>query len=157
MKHKNNQLLKETHKFDVVIWITVSKEMSLAKLQKDLASKLDVKFSSNECETTRVGMLFETLSFKFSRFVMILDDVWERVYLEKRNALKELSLARQSVNGLEDGVIQQLRFSYDRLKDQQLQHYFLNCALYPGDFTIREIDLVHLWIVEGLVEEMNSR
>ncbi|XP_040960296.1 probable disease resistance protein At4g27220 [Gossypium hirsutum] len=216
MKHINNQLLKETHKFDVVIWITVSKEMSLAKLQKDLASKLDVKFSGNECETTRAGMLFETLSFKFSRFVMILDDVWEKVSLEKplaeeeawnlfleivggnilnipglepvaksitkhcaglplgvivvaacmkglddlfewRNALKELSLARQSVNGLEDEVIQQLRFSYDRLKDQKLQHCFLNCALYPAGFAIREIDLVHLWIAEGLVEEMNSR
>ncbi|TYH46583.1 hypothetical protein ES332_D11G347300v1 [Gossypium tomentosum] len=250
MKHINNQLLKETHKFDVVIWITVSKEMSLAKLQKDLASKLDVKFSGNECETTRAGMLFETLSFKFSRFVIILDDVWEKVSLEKvgipessngsklvlttrsldvcrhvgcnrviqikplaeeeawnlfleivggnilnipglepvaksitkhcaglplgvivvaacmkglddlfewRNALKELSLARQSVNGLEDEVIQQLRFSYDRLKDQKLQHCFLNCALYPAGFAIREIDLVHLWIAEGLVEEMNSR
>ncbi|PPD73671.1 hypothetical protein GOBAR_DD29401 [Gossypium barbadense] len=250
MKHINNRLLKETHKFDVVIWITVSKEMSLAKLQKDLASKLDVKFSGNECETTRAGMLFETLSFKFSRFVIILDDVWEKVSFEQvgipessngsklvlttrsldvcrhvgcnrviqikplaeeeawnlfleivggnilnipglepvaksitkhcaglplgvivvaacmkglddlfewRNALKELSLARQSVNGLEDEVIQQLRFSYDRLKDQKLQHCFLNCALYPADFAIREIDLVHLWIAEGLVEEMNSR
>ncbi|KAG8479424.1 hypothetical protein CXB51_029208 [Gossypium anomalum] len=73
----------EVQKLEFGGWEDVSKEMSLAKLQKDLASKLDVKFSGNECETTRAAMLFETLSFKFSRFVMILDDVWEKVSLEK--------------------------------------------------------------------------
>ncbi|XP_039033297.1 disease resistance protein RFL1-like [Hibiscus syriacus] len=41
MKVINNQLLKETEKFDTVIWITVSKEMSISKLQKDIASKLE--------------------------------------------------------------------------------------------------------------------
>ncbi|KAE8725271.1 hypothetical protein F3Y22_tig00009009pilonHSYRG00390 [Hibiscus syriacus] len=82
MKVINNQLLKETGKFDIVIWITVSKEMNVAKLQKDIASKIGVEFSGDEDETTRAGRLFETLSQK-SRFMMILDDLWEKVSLER--------------------------------------------------------------------------
>ncbi|KAL4377018.1 hypothetical protein GQ457_02G037990 [Hibiscus cannabinus] len=248
MKLVNNQLLKETGKFDIVIWITVSKEMSIAKLQRDIASKIGVDFSGDEDETTRAGKLFETLSQKISRFVMILDDLWKKVSLERigipepfvgsklvlttrsadvckqidckvievkclteeeawklfsekvgpnilnnpeveliarpiakrcrglplgvitiascmrgiddicewRNALTELSLHKTSVNGLKDEVFQQLRFSYDRLKDPKLQDCFLSCALYPEDCEIREEKLIQLWIAEGLVEEVDS-
>ncbi|KAK9016686.1 hypothetical protein V6N11_079181 [Hibiscus sabdariffa] len=247
MKLINNQLLKETGKFDIVIWITVSKEMSIAKLQKDIASKIGVAFCGDEDETTRAGKLFETLSQK-SRFVMISDDLWDKVSLERieipepsvgsklvlttrssdvcrqvdcrvikvkpltkeeawklflemvghdilnsqgvepiarsianqcaglplgvitiascmrgiddicewRNALNELSLHKRSVNGLKDEVFQQLRFSYDRLKDGKLQDCFLTCALYPEDWEIREEKLIQLWIAEGLVEEVDS-
>ncbi|PPR97976.1 hypothetical protein GOBAR_AA22684 [Gossypium barbadense] len=81
-----------------------------------------------------------------------IDDLYEW-----RNALKELSDRKKSVNGLEEEVFQQLRFSYDRLKDPKLQHCFLSCALYPEDWGIEERELVRLWIAEGLVEEMDSR
>ncbi|PPD70138.1 hypothetical protein GOBAR_DD32982 [Gossypium barbadense] len=74
MKLINNQLLQEREKFDIVIWITASKEMSIAKLQKAIASQIKVTFCGDECETTRARMLFETLSRK-SRFVVILDDI----------------------------------------------------------------------------------
>ncbi|KAB2008048.1 hypothetical protein ES319_D10G072100v1 [Gossypium barbadense] len=251
MKLINNQILKETWNFNSVIWITVSKEMSTAKLQKDIAIKIGVTFSGDEDETTKAGMLFETLSRK-SRFLMILDDLWDRIFLDKvgipepsagskivlttrsfdvcrqvgccrvvkinplaeeeawnlflekvgrvvlnipnlepiaksiakhcaglplaiitvascmkgiddlykwRNALKELSLYVKSVNGLEDDVFQQLRFSYDRLKDLKLQHCFLSCALYPEDFRIKEEDLIQLWIAlwrKWMVGRQNS-
>ncbi|TYI03316.1 hypothetical protein ES332_A11G330000v1 [Gossypium tomentosum] len=248
MKLINNQLLQEREKFDIVIWITVSKEMSIAKLQKDMASKIGVSFCGDEDEITRAGMLLEALSRK-RRSVIILDDLWQEVPLDKvgipeqssgsklvlttrsfdvcrkmscraitvkplveeeswklfsekvgrgilnipevepiakkivercaglplgvitvascmkdiddlyewRNALKELSDRKKSVNGLEEEVFQQLRFSYDRLKDPKLQHCFLSCALYPEDWEIEERELVQLWIAEGLVEEMDSR
>ncbi|MBA0637299.1 hypothetical protein Godav_029505 [Gossypium davidsonii] len=81
MKLINNQLLQEREKFDIVIWITASK-ISIAKLQKDIASQIKVTFCGDECETRKAGMLFETLSRK-SRFVVILDDIWEPVSLEK--------------------------------------------------------------------------
>ncbi|KAK8712329.1 hypothetical protein V6N13_147569 [Hibiscus sabdariffa] len=81
LKVINNQLLKETAKFDIVIWVTVSKQMSIAKLQKDIASKIGVTFNGDEDETTRAGMLFETLSQK-SRFVLILDDLWNKISFE---------------------------------------------------------------------------
>ncbi|KAK8589076.1 hypothetical protein V6N13_087953 [Hibiscus sabdariffa] len=76
---------------------------------------------------------------------------------EWRNALKELSLGKKSVNGLEDEVFQQLRFSYDRLQDLKLQQCFLSCALYPEDCIIEESRLIQLWIDEGLVDEMDSQ
>ncbi|KAK8573717.1 hypothetical protein V6N13_009805 [Hibiscus sabdariffa] len=209
--------------------------MSIAKLQRDIASRIGVDFSGDEDETTRAGMLFETLSQK-SRFVMILDDLWEKVSLERigipepfvgsklvlttrsadvckqmdckvievkrlteeeawklfsekvgtdilnnpeveliarpiakrcrglplgvitmatcmsgiddicewRNALTELSLHKKSVNGLKDEVFQQLRFSYDRLKDPKLQECFLSCALYQEDEEIEEKKLFQL-------------
>ncbi|TYG47487.1 hypothetical protein ES288_D11G342800v1 [Gossypium darwinii] len=82
MKLINNQLLQEREKFDIVIWITASKEISIAKRQKDIASQIKVTFCGDECETRKAGMLFETLSRK-SRFVVILDDIWEPVSLEK--------------------------------------------------------------------------
>ncbi|KAE8678082.1 hypothetical protein F3Y22_tig00111445pilonHSYRG00113 [Hibiscus syriacus] len=80
MKVINNQLVKEIAMFDTVIWITVSKETSIAKLQKDIASQIKVTFCGDESETIRAGMISETLSRK--RFVMILDDIWEKISLE---------------------------------------------------------------------------
>ncbi|XP_040935938.1 probable disease resistance protein At4g27220 [Gossypium hirsutum] len=82
MKLINNQLLKEMGKFHIVIWITVSKDKSISKLQKDMESKIGISFCGDEDEITRAGMLFETLSRK-SGLVMILDDIWEEVSLEK--------------------------------------------------------------------------
>ncbi|PPR93162.1 hypothetical protein GOBAR_AA27513 [Gossypium barbadense] len=82
MKLINNQLLKEMGKFHIVIWITVSKDKSISKLQKDMESKIGISFCVDEDEITRAGMLFETLSRK-SGLVMILDDIWEEVSLEK--------------------------------------------------------------------------
>ncbi|KAG8479422.1 hypothetical protein CXB51_029205 [Gossypium anomalum] len=248
MKLINNQLLQEREKFDIVIWTSVSKDTSIAKLQKDMAKEIGVRFCGDEDEIKRAGKLFEALSRK-RRSVIILDDLWQEVSLDKvgipepstgsklvlttrlfdvcrkmscraikvkplveeeswklfsekvgrgvlntpdvepiakkivercaglplgvitvascmkdvddlcewRNALKELSDRRKSVNGWEGEVFQQLRFSYDRLKDPKLQHCFLSCALYPEDWEIEERELVRLWIAEGLVEEMDSR
>ncbi|XP_052479669.1 disease resistance protein RFL1-like [Gossypium raimondii] len=44
MKLINNQRLQEREKFDIVIWITASKEMSIAKLQMAIASQIKVTF-----------------------------------------------------------------------------------------------------------------
>ncbi|XP_016686345.2 probable disease resistance protein At1g52660 [Gossypium hirsutum] len=82
MKLINNLLLEETGRFDIVIWTTVSKEMSIAKLQKVMASKIGVSFCGDEDEITRAGMLFEALSRK-RRSVIILDDLWQEVPLDK--------------------------------------------------------------------------
>ncbi|XP_039029051.1 disease resistance protein RPS5-like [Hibiscus syriacus] len=195
--------------------------MCIAKLQKDIASKIGIKFSRDEDETTRAGMLFETLSQK-SRFVMILDDLWEKVSLERigipepsngsklvlttrssdvcrqlgcrvikvkslteedawklflekvgrdifnilgvepiarsivkrvQECTERIKPQKKSANGFNDEMFQQLQFSYDRLKDPALQHCFLSCALYQEE----EEGLIQLWVVEGLVEEMESK
>ncbi|XVF41142.1 hypothetical protein PTKIN_Ptkin01aG0256400 [Pterospermum kingtungense] len=76
MKHINNQLLKET-RFDQVIWVNVSKELNLVKVQQDIACAMDYHLPKNELEwPTALVKILET-----KRFVMILDDVWERFSL----------------------------------------------------------------------------
>ncbi|XVF70467.1 hypothetical protein PTKIN_Ptkin11bG0163900 [Pterospermum kingtungense] len=72
MKHINNQLLKE-NQFDAVIWVTVSREFNVVKLQEDIARALDYDLPENKLEwpTLLMGIL------ERKRYVLILDDVWE--------------------------------------------------------------------------------
>ncbi|XP_039033293.1 probable disease resistance protein At5g63020 [Hibiscus syriacus] len=135
---------QERGKFDTVIWITVSNETSIATAE-DVASKIGVEFSGDE-ETTRAGMLFENLSQK-GRFVMILDDLWAKVSLE-RIGIPELS--NGGWNQLQDQLLSVVQVALGN----NYSSFF--CALYPEDWEIEEEDLIQLWIREGLVEEMDS-
>ncbi|XP_022722320.1 probable disease resistance protein At1g61300 [Durio zibethinus] len=83
MKHINNQLLKENErfKFNPLIWVTVSKETNIAKLQNDIASAMNVSLS-NDDETRRSGELYEMLARK-GKYVLILDDLWDNLSLEE--------------------------------------------------------------------------
>ncbi|XP_017629289.1 disease resistance protein UNI-like [Gossypium arboreum] len=78
MKHINNQLLKEDQ-FHKVIWVTVSKEMNVSKVQEDIARCL--KHSLPEDELERATTLNHAL--ERTSYVLILDDVWERFSLSK--------------------------------------------------------------------------
>ncbi|KAI4296639.1 hypothetical protein L6164_036583 [Bauhinia variegata] len=82
MSEINNRLLKENRHFDCVIWVSVSKEISLEKLQKAIGEKLDVDLSKFQDETTRAAALFEALERR-GRFVLILDDLWEPFSFER--------------------------------------------------------------------------
>ncbi|KAI7991473.1 Disease resistance protein SUMM2 [Camellia lanceoleosa] len=55
-----------------------------------------------------------------------------------------------------EGLFEQLKFSYSRLKDEQERHCFLYCALYPEDHDINREELIEYWIAEGLISEMNN-
>ncbi|XVF78069.1 hypothetical protein PTKIN_Ptkin14bG0098700 [Pterospermum kingtungense] len=81
MKLINNQLLKMNDKFGVVIWITVSKEMSIFKMQNRIARTMDKKLDEDEDETIRAGMVYEMLSK--GKYVLILDDLWDKLSLEE--------------------------------------------------------------------------
>ncbi|XP_022717078.1 probable disease resistance protein At1g61300 [Durio zibethinus] len=81
MKLINNQLLKETEKFNRVIWITVSKELKISKLQDGIAKAMQESLPEVEDEAIRAGVLNEMLSQK-GKYVLILDDLWDKVSLE---------------------------------------------------------------------------
>ncbi|PIA27388.1 hypothetical protein AQUCO_07800020v1, partial [Aquilegia coerulea] len=75
------------------------------------------------------------------------DDIREwRVAL---NDLRESSKRNMSMDAL---VIERLKFSYSRLKEEVLKECFLYCALYPEDCQIDPEDLINYWIMEGLIE-----
>ncbi|RWR72048.1 putative disease resistance protein [Cinnamomum micranthum f. kanehirae] len=73
-----NNRLKESHMFDIVIWVTVSGEGSPRKVQNDIAERLkctvidmsDDRLKANICHHLRG-----------KKFLLILDDIWERIDL----------------------------------------------------------------------------
>ena len=76
MKHIYNQLLKETkHK---VIWVTVSTQLNINKLQQDIATAMDIG-ALPEPEQERAAVLADELGQR--RHVLILDDVWKKFSL----------------------------------------------------------------------------
>uniref|UniRef100_A0A2N9GWE2 Uncharacterized protein n=1 Tax=Fagus sylvatica TaxID=28930 RepID=A0A2N9GWE2_FAGSY len=81
MKQINNCLLKETDRFDNVIWVTVSKASKVFELQNDIARNLDLDLSKYEDVTLRAGKLNIALENR-KRYVLILDDMWEAFCLE---------------------------------------------------------------------------
>ncbi|KAK1584030.1 hypothetical protein Q3G72_029221 [Acer saccharum] len=252
MKHIHNELLREA-KFHKVIWVTVSQEFDVFKLQKEIASALgeDLKKDKEEImdKTIRAAMLSKILESR-KRHVLILDDVWKRFFLHDvgipepsisngcklvlttrsielalsmgceairvaplsdgdalnlflnhcgrdvyaptlestlkevlkqcaglplaiviigssmrgehevrmwKNALNKLKKNAGNAKGMADEVFQRLKFSYDRLPNAEMKQCFLYCALYPEDFEISKEELIEYWIVEGLIDEMETR
>ncbi|KAI9186645.1 hypothetical protein LWI28_019443 [Acer negundo] len=248
MKHIHNELLREA-KFDKVIWVTVSQECDVFKLQEKIASALDEDLSKHEDEAIHAAMLSKILETR-KRHVLILDDVWKRYCLQEvgipepsisngcklvlttrsmelaksmdceairvaplsegealnlflnhagrevcvpnlestlkevveqcaglplaikiigstmrgendvhvwKNALNKLKKQAGSAEGMVDEVFPRLKFSYDRLKNAKMKQCFLYCALYPEDFEISKEELIEYWIVEGLLDVMDTR
>ncbi|KAG4204237.1 hypothetical protein ERO13_A04G036100v2 [Gossypium hirsutum] len=81
MKHIHNDLLKE-QRFERVIWVTISKEFDIVKLQDDIASALNGYMPKEGNKVRRAAILSEMLK-KVGKHVLILDDVWDKVSLEE--------------------------------------------------------------------------
>ncbi|XP_058106507.1 disease resistance protein SUMM2-like [Magnolia sinica] len=230
------------------IWVTVSNDSNIERLQNGIARVIELKLSNEEDEMRRKMKLFEALKRK-GKFVIILDDMWKSFPLEKvgipegntfkivlttrslnvcrgmkcqekvrvevlseeeawqlfkeklgadmvlsievevlaklvtkeccglplgiitvaramtekddisewRNALEELKCSTTDIEGMEDEVFLCLKFSYDRLKSDQIRACFLHCALYPEDYQFSAEELIQNWMTEGLIDEMGDR
>ncbi|KAF8369378.1 hypothetical protein HHK36_032611 [Tetracentron sinense] len=74
----NNQFLRRgTHDFDVVIWIIVSKEYNVKRVQKDIGERVGLPFPEDLSQASCAARIFSALSNK--KFVLLLDDIWDRV------------------------------------------------------------------------------
>ncbi|XP_058106031.1 probable disease resistance protein At4g27220 [Magnolia sinica] len=71
MKEINNRCTK-TRNFDVVIWITVSKDLNLGLIQEEIGNRLGMKFDGNEEKGDKLFAWLKNL-----RYLLILDDLWE--------------------------------------------------------------------------------
>ncbi|AEE32835.1 putative P-loop containing nucleoside triphosphate hydrolase [Arabidopsis thaliana] len=80
----NNRLLQQkANGFDFVLWVFVSKNLNLQKIQDTIREKigfLDRTWTSKS-EEEKAAKIFEILSKR--RFALFLDDVWEKVDLVK--------------------------------------------------------------------------
>ncbi|KAK3188593.1 hypothetical protein Dsin_028154 [Dipteronia sinensis] len=123
---------------------------------------LELFFEKAELDISKVPTLKETVELVVTQcaglplaIVTIASSLkGEHDIREWRNALSELSNNVRSIKVRDDEIFVRLKFSYDRLKEERIQHCFLNCALYPEDHDIPKNELVDCWIAEGLVDEM---
>ncbi|MFQ6641244.1 hypothetical protein Gotur_016731, partial [Gossypium turneri] len=83
MKHIHNDLLKQ-QRFKRVIWVTISKEFNVIKVQDDIAAALKLKedWPTEGDKLRRAAILSEMLK-NAGKHVLILDDVWDKVSLEE--------------------------------------------------------------------------
>ncbi|RWR88328.1 disease resistance-like protein isoform X1 [Cinnamomum micranthum f. kanehirae] len=80
-KKEKEEELRATREFDYVIWVTVSKQLNLQKIQKEIMSRLDLKFDEKDSYQDRSIQLREWLSNK--RYLLILDDLWNSFNLSE--------------------------------------------------------------------------
>ncbi|XP_059642077.1 probable disease resistance protein At5g63020 [Cornus florida] len=83
LKKLNNELATQlsTGEFDEVIWIVVSKDLVVEKVQDEIGEKLGFPDEtwSNKSQHQKREAIFRVLKQK--KFVLLLDDIWERLDL----------------------------------------------------------------------------
>ncbi|ESQ29320.1 hypothetical protein EUTSA_v10023266mg [Eutrema salsugineum] len=81
-KNIHNKFTEVAGRFDVVIWVVVSQGATTSKLQDDIAQKLHLCDGEwkNKSESDKAINIHRVLKGK--RFVLMLDDIWEKVDLE---------------------------------------------------------------------------
>ncbi|KAI3441645.1 AAA domain-containing protein [Psidium guajava] len=84
MVHAHNWLLKNTNHINV-LWIAVSQDLNIRKLQGDICKALKEGDLVEEDAMKRAAMLFDKLikKGKSEQLVLILDDVWEHFDLDE--------------------------------------------------------------------------
>ncbi|KAK3423685.1 hypothetical protein EUGRSUZ_F00549 [Eucalyptus grandis] len=247
MVHIHNRLLKKGNHINV-LWIAVSQDLSIHKLQGDIWKALKLGGLKEEDMMKRAAMLFHQLS-KRGKSVLILDDVWEHFDLdevgipveadglklvvttqsfevcrqmhcqekikieplspneaqslflkelgpealslkieavmkliveecaglplgiitmartmrgvsdlfERKDILERLKESNMGQMDMEKKVLTNLKLSYSRLSNHEVQQCFLCCALYPEDRLIHKFELIEFFIDEGLIGGLDKR
>ncbi|XP_021287356.1 probable disease resistance protein At4g27220 [Herrania umbratica] len=74
-----------------------------------------------------------------------------------RNLLRELCACSRRAKDMQTLMLNHLNFSFNSLKDPNIQKCVLYCALYPEDCRISRNELIEYWMAEGLIDELGSR
>ncbi|XP_052486158.1 probable disease resistance protein At1g61300 [Gossypium raimondii] len=82
IKHIHNDLLKE-QRFERVIWVTISKEFNVMKVQDDIADALKLKEGWPRGDKLRRAAILSEMLKNAGKHVLILDDMWDKVSLEE--------------------------------------------------------------------------
>ncbi|CAL9237736.1 unnamed protein product [Arabidopsis halleri] len=77
----NNKFSNDRRGFDYVIWVVVSKELNVEKIQNEIAQKvgLDEGDWKQKEKSEKIDDIYNFLRRK--KFVLLLDDIWEKVDL----------------------------------------------------------------------------
>uniref|UniRef100_A0A2N9EX77 Uncharacterized protein n=1 Tax=Fagus sylvatica TaxID=28930 RepID=A0A2N9EX77_FAGSY len=175
--------------FDVVIWVSVSRNWSTRKIQDQVANgfclllddvwehiSLDLIGIPQPAMENGCKMILSTRSRDVCRIMaadrmvqmerLLPEEAWELFQeqlgwiidsgraLAKENDAFAWRLALKEFSH-RNGIYKKLQFSFDRLESLELKSCFLYCAIFPEDRELRIIELVDLWIKEGLVAGNN--
>ncbi|KAF2538004.1 hypothetical protein F2Q68_00019732 [Brassica cretica] len=82
LKKIHNRFAEIDGRFDVVMWIVVSRGANISKLQDDIAQKLNLCGDewTKKNESDKAAEIHRVLNE--NRFALMLDDIWEKVDLE---------------------------------------------------------------------------
>ncbi|CAH8313068.1 unnamed protein product [Eruca vesicaria subsp. sativa] len=77
----NNKIIGKNNVFDVVIWVVVSKDLNIDKIQNEVANKLGLggEAWNHKDKDQKACDIHNVLKRK--KFVLLLDDIWEKVDL----------------------------------------------------------------------------
>eukprot|EP00268_Persea_americana_P028352 TRINITY_DN2752_c0_g1_i7.p1 TRINITY_DN2752_c0_g1~~TRINITY_DN2752_c0_g1_i7.p1 ORF type:complete len:979 (-),score=143.35 TRINITY_DN2752_c0_g1_i7:389-3325(-) len=80
--HNNLSQQSESKHFDCFIWITVSNDTDVNKLQQTIAKQLDIDMKEDDDEDGRARKIFNAL-VRRKKFLLILDDMWKWFRLDE--------------------------------------------------------------------------
>ncbi|GMN69252.1 hypothetical protein TIFTF001_038317 [Ficus carica] len=87
IKNLNNKLISGStsssgRPFSIVIWVTVSKKLDEKRIQQEMAERLGLKVNSED-NVEKMAILLHQRLLKEEKFLLILDDVWEKIDLDR--------------------------------------------------------------------------
>ncbi|RWR88041.1 putative disease resistance protein isoform X1 [Cinnamomum micranthum f. kanehirae] len=80
--HNDLSQQSESKHFDCFIWITVSNDVDVSKLQRKIAKQLDIDMKEDDDENDRARKIFNALKRR-KKFLLILDDMWDAFDLDR--------------------------------------------------------------------------
>ncbi|CAF2107935.1 unnamed protein product [Brassica napus] len=83
LKQINQKLLEKKDEFAVVIFVLVSKNLQVEKIQNDIGERLGIcdEAWKKKTQKEKTSHIYGVLGKR--RFVMLLDDIWRKVDLEE--------------------------------------------------------------------------
>ncbi|XP_062168742.1 disease resistance protein At4g27190-like [Alnus glutinosa] len=83
VRNLNNKLknISSMQPFGIVIWVTVSKNLDMKKVQTQIAQRLNLEAKMEESLERMAIRLYQRLEEE-EKFLLILDDVWEKIDLD---------------------------------------------------------------------------
>ncbi|XP_039162162.1 disease resistance protein RGA2 [Eucalyptus grandis] len=117
-----------------------------SKVAHDLETRIAIKSIVQECAGLPLAII------TMARSMRGVTDVYEW-----NDCLEKLRESDMGQTDMENGVLKKLEFSYNRLRNHEVQRCFLSCALYPEDKQIDKFELIEFFIDQGLIVRLNTR
>ncbi|KAL5823559.1 hypothetical protein ACOSQ4_021459 [Xanthoceras sorbifolium] len=158
---KQSLLGIEDHKIRAGKLLSMSREKIFNGCKLVITTRSLYVCCSMNCKTA-LDLFFEKAELDISK-VPTLKETSKRLVKQCASLLLVIVTIASNLNGEEDkrewrNALNELtnNFSYDRLKEEKIQHCFLYYSLYPEYHNIPKTELVNCWIAEGLVQEMDN-